>query len=642
MAPPDLSASATSSATGTPAGYGRACTACQRAKCKCILRASGQDCERCHRLGKPCQTMATSRKRVAKKSTSSRTAQLEEKLEDLVTILRAAQPSNGNLQPSNSGESSPLMNSSNMCHLTSRLESLATAAASSSSSETQPRSYPAPHSYGSKSTGDSHMHTSPSSIGGDTSSLPEPTPEEAEVYLRKFKTWLEKFPCIVLPQDMTAAALRKEKPFLWLCIMNITSMSVEQQIKMKDQVRQEIATRIIINHERSMDCLQGIICYVTWASTTSSPGKPFIVTFCQMAVLVAYELGLTKAPVEEQYFTVCFKLWGGRPAPPRLRTLEERRTVLSLWFLTSVMSSFIGKMETLHWTPHMSDCLDVLEREKRYPSDELLTAFIRYQLVADEAQKLLVRDVMGDPSPPPTYIFRKSLLAKLQAVRDGLPLNMPMTRKYMMSNCCYAMLTDADVLQAHALVTEVQVNSVGLFMQNIPVNQRIESMYACLRAIRTWYDVFFSIPAEEVAGVPFAVYIQLSQVQIALYRLTTSEDPAWDKEVVRHTADLLVLLDQVIEFFTRIDSVYRMKASAGEETVFLMGAKIMRNIRNSWEPILSRHLSSVPLSTENQRAVQSMPAQNPQDQQSIDMAAVNMMDFGDITWMSDVFGPWEF
>jgi hypothetical protein len=55
-----------------------------------------------------------------------------------------------------------------------------------------------------------------------------------------------------------------------------------------------------------------------------------------MAVLVAYDLGLTKAPVEEQYFTVCFKLWGGRPVPPRLRTLEERRAIVSLWFLTSV------------------------------------------------------------------------------------------------------------------------------------------------------------------------------------------------------------------------------------------------------------------------------------------------------------------
>ncbi|KAL4724853.1 hypothetical protein ACLX1H_008300 [Fusarium chlamydosporum] len=482
-----------------------------------------------------------------------------------------------------------------------------------------------PHNY-SSSTGDSHMHTSPSSIGEDTSSLDEPTPEEAEVYLNKFREWLKKFPCMVLPSDMTAAALRKEKPFLWLCIMNITSMSVEQQMKMKDRVRQEMATRIIINHERSMDCLQGLICYVCWASTTSSPGKPFIITFCQMAVLVAYDLGLTKAPMEEQYFTVCFKMWGGRTVPPRLRTLEERRAVVSLWFLTSVMSSFVGKMEAIHWTPHMSECLETLEREKLYPSDELLVAFVRYQLVADEAQKLLVRDVMGDPSPAPTYVYRKSLLAKLQAVRDGLPLNMPVT----------------PVLQAHALATEVHINSVGLFMQNIPVTQRIESMYSCLRAIRAWYDVFFGVPIEEVAGAPFAMYIQLSQVQIALYRLTTSEDPAWDKELVRDTADLLVLLDQATDFFTRLDSVYKLKASASEETVFLMGAKIMRNIRNSWEPTLSRHLSSVPPSSANQGAVQPMSAPNQPDQQSMDMTAVNMMDFGDITWMSDVFGPWEF
>jgi hypothetical protein len=204
------------------------------------------------------------------------------------------------------------------------------------------------------------------------------------------------------------------------------------------------------------------------------------------------------------------------------------------------------------------------------------------------------------------------------------------------------MLTDTAVLQAHALATEVQVNSVGLFMQNIPVNQRIESMFSCLRAIRAWYDVFFNIPIEEVAGVPFAVYIQLSQIQIALYRLTTSEDPAWDKEVVRNTADLLVLLDQAIDFFTRLDSVYKMKVSAGEETVFLMAAKIMRNILNSWEPTLSRHLGSVPLSAADQGTVQPMPAPNPPDQQSMDMSAINMMDFGDITWMSDVFGPWEF
>ncbi|ENH70615.1 hypothetical protein FOC1_g10012547 [Fusarium oxysporum f. sp. cubense race 1] len=628
MAPPELSGSAASSTTGTPAGYGRACTACQRAKCKCILRASGQDCERCHRLGKPCQPMATSRKRVAKKSTSSRTAQLEEKLEDLVTILRASQPSNGHLQSAGPGDSSPLMNSSNMGHLTSRLESLATAAASSSSSESYPRPYTVPPNYDSRSTANTHPNTSPSSIGEDPSTSFDPTPEEAEMYLAKFQQWLKNFPCMILPHDITAAALRKEKPFLWLCIMNITSMCVEQQMKMKDHVRQEIATRIIINHERSMDCLQGLICYISWAATTSSPGRPFIITFCQMAVLLAYDLGLTKAPVEEQYFTICFKMWGGRPPPPRLRTQEERRAVVSLWFLTSVMSSFVGKMDPLQWTPHMSDCLEALERDKLCPSDELLVAFVRYQLVADEAQKLLVRDVMGESSSAPTYVFRRSLLAKLQAVRDGLPANMPIT----------------PVLQAHSLATEIQINSVGLFMQNIPVNQRIESMYSCLQAIRSWYDVFFGIPPEDVPGAPFAIYIQLSQVQIALYRLTTSEDPAWDKELVRNTADLLVLLDQVVEFFTRLDSVYKMKASQGEETVFVMGAKIMNNIRISWEPTLSRHLRNASSIPTNQGAGAPVPTPPPPStvQASMEMVNINMIDFGDVTWMGDVFGPWEF
>ncbi|KAF9770589.1 hypothetical protein IL306_011843 [Fusarium sp. DS 682] len=325
-----------------------------------------------------------------------------------------------------------------------------------------------------------------------------------------------------------------------------------------------------------------------------------------MAVLLAYDLGLTKAPVEEQYFTTCFKMWGGRPPAPRLRTQEERRAVVSLWFLTSVMSSFVGKMDPLQWTPHMTDCLDALEREK-YPSDELLVAFVRYQLVADEAQKLLVRDVMGESSPAPTYVFRKSLLAKLQAVREGLPINMPV----------------APVLHAHSLATEITINSVGLFMQNIPVNQRIE---------------------KDVPGAPFAIYIQMSQVQIALYRLTTSEDPAWDKELVKNTADLLVLLDQVIDFFLRLDSAYKMKVSPGEETVFVMGAKIMSNVKSSWEPTLSRHLRNAPPISTNQGAGQPIPTPPPAQtaQSTMDMSNINMIDFGDVTWMGDVFGPWEF
>ncbi|KAH9233035.1 hypothetical protein K456DRAFT_1788268, partial [Colletotrichum gloeosporioides 23] len=72
---------------GIAAPYGRACTNCSRAKCKCILRPAGGACERCHRLNKTCQPSNPQRKR-SKKPPSSRTAQLEEKLDGLVTLLR--------------------------------------------------------------------------------------------------------------------------------------------------------------------------------------------------------------------------------------------------------------------------------------------------------------------------------------------------------------------------------------------------------------------------------------------------------------------------------------------------------------------------------------------------------------------------
>lgn len=82
------------------------------------------------------------------------------------------------------------------------------------------------------------------------------------------------------------------------------------------------------------------------AHFNTGPGsKAFLLTYTQLALTVAYELGLNKSPSEEQSFTSCFKAWGppkggigvgfGRP-PVKPRTMEERRTILALWFMTSM------------------------------------------------------------------------------------------------------------------------------------------------------------------------------------------------------------------------------------------------------------------------------------------------------------------
>ena len=90
-------------------------------------------------------------------------------------------------------------------------------------------------------------------------------------------------------------------------------------------------------------------------------------------------------------------------------------------------SAFLAKMESLPWTQHMQESLEILESEKEFPSDETLVAIVKTQLVGEEARKLLMADFVGrdfgrtDPDKAPTWIHKRSLLLQLQKVRDTLP-----------------------------------------------------------------------------------------------------------------------------------------------------------------------------------------------------------------------------
>lgn len=203
---------------------------------------------------------------------------------------------------------------------------------------------------------------------------------------------------------------------------------------------------------------------------------------------------------------------------------------------------------------------------------------------------------------------------------------------------------------------------MGLFQPSIPEAQRVDSLYACLRSVRAWYDIWFSIPLSEVPSLPFAMFIQLSQTQVALYRLTTTEDPAWDKEYLRNTADLLVILDRTIERFEGMITAYPLTTGdeGSDTTVFAKATKVMKNIKASWEPALAPHRNGQSLPTPNSHGSSTaatagslqigQPGQVPLGPggtvlDNTDPALAGppiTMDFTDLAWMTDVFGPWEF
>jgi hypothetical protein len=191
-------------------------------------------------------------------------------------------------------------------------------------------------------------------------------------------------------------------------------------------------------------------------------------------------------------------------------------------------------------------------------------------------------------------------------------------------------------------------------------------MYSCLRAVRSWYEIWFSIPLIDIPGLPFSIYTQLSQTQVALHRLTTSDEPAWDKELLRNTADLLVILDRSAVRFEEVERVYPQEPGEDCQTIWSKAVKILRNIKATWEPTLSQSLSAghgggsggvggLPTPNSHDAAGNVAGAgrggaphagQAPGGQGMVVDNTANVLadpvDFNDLAWMTDVFGPWEF
>ena len=99
------------------------------------------------------------------------------------------------------------------------------------------------------------------------SPAPDIVPEEAEQCLDTFKTLMLKFfPFLHIPQSMTARQLYGVRPFLWYCIMAISCKSTAKQVALSETVRRSIAQGIVMDHNRNIDLLLGLLVFIGWSA----------------------------------------------------------------------------------------------------------------------------------------------------------------------------------------------------------------------------------------------------------------------------------------------------------------------------------------------------------------------------------------
>ena len=190
-----------------------------------------------------------------KKPHVSRTAQLEEKFDNLLSLLKAGAQSDAIAHLSSTGPDDK----------------------TSPNSQSEGRSVPSvldgslsespvlvPRMTDSEST----LSNSPGSVLHDSV---EPSSIEAEQYLTIFRAHKAKyFPFVYVPPTTTAKQLRQTRPFLWLCIMAIASKSTSQQQVLGSEIRRLLAQEMLLKSGQTIDLLLGLLAYIGWYGDSES------------------------------------------------------------------------------------------------------------------------------------------------------------------------------------------------------------------------------------------------------------------------------------------------------------------------------------------------------------------------------------
>ena len=89
--------------------------------------------------------------------------------------------------------------------------------------------------------------------------------EQAEVSLQAFRTEAANFPFVVVDPTIPLDILRLKRPFLLLSILAFSAQwNVPLQSKLEMELKESLCKRVIMDGEKSLDLLQGLLVYLNW------------------------------------------------------------------------------------------------------------------------------------------------------------------------------------------------------------------------------------------------------------------------------------------------------------------------------------------------------------------------------------------
>ncbi|EFQ99999.1 hypothetical protein MGYG_03007 [Nannizzia gypsea CBS 118893] len=248
------------------------------------------------------------------------------------------------------------------------------------------------------------------------------TIEDAECFLSTFKVrMIEHFPFVVVPPDMMAEELRRDRPFLFLSIISAASYSnMPLQRKLGEEVKSAIASRMIVNGEVSFDLLQGLLVSLAWCHYHTRPYR--YTQFLQLAIGLIIELRLDRPPQTKVWksgirFTSNYDPDDDTLTRPSFGR-DEQRVVAGCYYLSSTISGLLQKQLTFPYTAYLEECCKSIYDAAEYPYDKSILYIVQLQHIVEKVNRITFQhgmELKNSGSAMELYVL--GLKSELEAFR---------------------------------------------------------------------------------------------------------------------------------------------------------------------------------------------------------------------------------
>ncbi|QGA20794.1 hypothetical protein EYB26_008502 [Talaromyces marneffei] len=244
----------------------RACVSCKAHKTRCLPSARSDQCRRCEKIGTICLYSDVQQ---LKKKTQAR--QPEGETSALESILGKVTPATLDVDYEDQSEKVVRMhgNAFGCTEATILTTQSQTCQSDEANRQKRPR--------------------------GCIFKIPHITMSQVDTMVQSYQLKTAYFPFISIPENITAETLCQKWPFLLLSILVISSADEPiLQKALDERFRKVLATRVVMQGEKSLDYLHGLLVYLSWHPTHLKPINNQIFQYLQLAISMISDLDLER------------------------------------------------------------------------------------------------------------------------------------------------------------------------------------------------------------------------------------------------------------------------------------------------------------------------------------------------------------